>query len=565
MSLFTPVVAALDEALTAGLPWPQGDAEGVAAAARQTQAIADRVRSAATALSAQTAGSTGWTGTAAGAFHSAVAQERNGMDRSAGSLEQAGGALRHLSQVITEAQHKVLGLAREVHDAEEAARAAAGRATALGAASFAADTLLTLAGPSPAHGLRSDAQVAHDASARAQASAGSAQAYAEEVRRRATQQAQTACDDVRGEDTATAGAVDQAAGAAPFGGSSAPAAAATPAQTFATTEFSGLSGFQWQQLTYFEAGITHWDPAQGLLANDHNVQAVYTFYGRTFLENPNLQWAGMANLVGPLFYAGWQDLYTARNVADPGDRTGYLNQMLGLPKLPGPLQDGVESVLSPFGAVGAIGGDELGWYERRFLTMQKKIFDDLAWKHTAYSLGGIDLMRQLRANGQLQPRELQPFEDIASGDPTRIADGNQALLYREQHYIIQPDYNAMRTHDGPVGPAMTEALTWTANNPIPGGHSYAHDFHHDAHIPVSVVPGVPFLPFGPHVDVPVPVSVPTGNIADYNDRWRWISQDMLPAYRHLLQDPGQMQALVNQPVAARARKYRLTPLPYPGG
>jgi hypothetical protein len=40
---------------------------------------------------------------------------------------------------------------------------------------------------------------------------------------------------------------------------------------------------------------------------------------------------------------------------------------------------------------------------------------------------------------------------------------------------------------------------------------------------------------------------------------------MVPNYQHLLQDPGQMQSIVNEPVAQRAHDWRMVPLPYHGG
>ena len=58
------------------------------------------------------------------------------------------------------------------------------------------------------------------------------------------------------------------------------------------------------------AGIerSSWRPARGVDENRRTVEAVYTYYGRLFLDHPHLKWVGMANMIGPAFYAGFRDL-----------------------------------------------------------------------------------------------------------------------------------------------------------------------------------------------------------------------------------------------------------------
>ena len=54
--------------------------------------------------------------------------------------------------------------------------------------------------------------------------------------------------------------------------------------------------------------------------------------------------------------------------------------------------------------------------------MQKEIFDDLAWQHEAYMLGGAALMQDIhrRHPDEIDARTLVAWEDIASGDPDRV-------------------------------------------------------------------------------------------------------------------------------------------------
>jgi hypothetical protein len=60
--------------------------------------------------------------------------------------------------------------------------------------------------------------------------------------------------------------------------------------------------------------------------------------------------------------------------------------------------------------------------------------------------------------------------------------------------------------------------------------------------------------------------LPAGNLSNFDDRWGWIENDMLPRYQELLQDPDATRALVSSDVAGRAEDHRKLPdLPYSGG
>ncbi len=321
---------------------------------------------------------------------------------------------------------------------------------------------------------------------------------------------------------------------------------------------SGLTPDQWRQRAYELAGIdpASWDPSSGLGANDATVQEVYALYGQLMLDHPELQWAGMAHIAGGLFYAGWQDLYVAGQLADPAKA---IRDLLHVPDVPGPIDDWV--IDRVFGNLaGAFVSYEIDWFLEKFLTMQKKIFDDLAWQHVAYAEGGIAEMRRLNASGQLSDELVQVWEDIASGDPARVQAGNTALLQREQQRIIQPDYQEMRDHHGPVGEIFTLVLTWTAQSPIPGGRPYGDVVHTTYDIPkwaCALLGGPAGLFICPSI------TVPDGNIASYDDRWQWISNDMLPAYQRLVaDDPARLHDLLETPVSELADGHRRIPLPY---
>jgi uncharacterized protein YukE len=571
-------------ATRAGLPWPEGDPGALARSASAVGSGADSLRTAAGSLQAEASAAAGWRGQAAVAFRSAVAQDHAIMVKAAGALEQAAASLKRLSTTLSEAQELVRSLAREVVEAEEAAEQAAARAALARVAAIAAGFELAIAGPDPGAALRNAAADASEDAAAAESAAGDAHAHAQAVRARNTRRAEEAVEDVLREDRATAAALDAATAAAPLAG--VPVGAPTPATGFAYVALADLSLEQWREIAYWRAGIDPdtWRPEDGLFENDAIVQAVYRYYGNLYLDHPDLQWAGMANLVGPMFYAGWQDMYAIRQIADPADRAEYLSRWVGLPTLPDEAYDAAAALghvmppgfLNPADLAGHLTAEEIEWYEDRFLMMQREIFDDLAWQHEAFVLGGAPLMREIasRYPSEMLPRDIDAWEDIGSGDAERIKDGNTDLLLREQERVIQDDYDAMRDHHGPVGDVFTYGFSTMAENPLPGGRAYRD--HDPIVLTVDLVPDVPvgpFGPFGPHIDIPTPdvevhqtLPLPAGNLSNFDDRWGWIENDMLPRYHDLLEDPDATRGLVSSDVAMRAADYRKLPdLHYPGG
>ena len=328
---------------------------------------------------------------------------------------------------------------------------------------------------------------------------------------------------------------------------------------------SSFTETDWRAIAFLQAGIDPdaWDPDRGLLHNDAIVQSVYKFYGELWLEHPELQWAAMANLVGPMFYGGWQDLYTLRHITDDGLRNEYLLRLTPLPELPGSAYDLIGHLDMPLGLNDLAAGD-LAWLETKMLAMHQEIFNDLGWQHAAYTWVGVDAIEFAGVSGD----NLRAWQDIASGDAVRVANGNRFLLDREQKVIIQDDYEAIRSYRGPIGEALTYLMTWTASNPIPGGEPYRDVVTRNLEIPSLSLDSPKIWPPWEWVPVdydPITITVPRGNIANIADRWEWIMVDMVPAYIRLLGDPVLMTEIIETPVSVRADGERLLGvLPYPG-
>lgn len=318
----------------------------------------------------------------------------------------------------------------------------------------------------------------------------------------------------------------------------------------------------WAAQAFLRAGIDPdlWDPSLGAEANREIIEKVYAYYGRLFLDNPFMQWAGMANMIGPSFAAGFFDLGTIQRYADLYARTGAPGMPPGMSEL------------------ARMGAADIRYYESTFLQMQRQIFLDQAPMHEAYASGGLAAIRELAAAGIIDARTMAAWVDIdagrRSGDATLIERGNTVLLAREQFEIIAESYDQMRAH--PVtGEALTFMMTLVGGPSIPGAQSYPEVF------PLTVSQstpgpdriGTPQSIFGvnvPSVIVDNPIQgtvhiqtpLPDGNIADRRQRWALIEQDTLPAFQAMLrEDPQRARELIGQPVAERIDEQHLYALP----
>jgi hypothetical protein len=277
----------------------------------------------------------------------------------------------------------------------------------------------------------------------------------------------------------------------------------------------------WLERAYASAGIdaSHWRPALGAEPNRRTIGRVYDYYGRLYERHARLQWAGLAKLIGPSFYAGFLDL-------------GFFPDMLA----------------SFYRLIGAGRGrrppaDVLRFFEVTFLVMQRKIFEDQALMHEAYLDGGLDAIHELRSAGIVDEATDRAWEQIDGGDPEGVQEGNRALLFREQHDIIERYYAKMRGYEPPQGLAFTYLLTLGGSPAVPRAKSYAAVF--------------PFMLPRSGGAVVLTTPFPAGNIAVFENRWDLIIEDTLPAFRKLLDDPRRMLALVARPIEERVPRFRV--------
>jgi hypothetical protein len=280
-----------------------------------------------------------------------------------------------------------------------------------------------------------------------------------------------------------------------------------------------------------QAGIERatWRPDRGVEENRRTVEAVYTYYGRLFLDHPHLKWAGLANMIGPAFIAGFRDL-------------GFV---------PDAWRRAVHAVSgrASRGLATRVAGD-LGFYETTFLIMQKKIFEDQATMHEAYVAHGIPKIEELYRARIIDAATLEAWRQIdagrRNGDPALVDRGNRTLLFREQFDIIDRFYLQMLRYHWPEGPAFTYLLTLAGAPSVPKADSYPERY------PLTLVARLP------RAAISLRTPLADGNIAVFANRWKLIDDDTLPDYLAFVRDHAdEARALVATSVSQRTTSYRL--------
>jgi hypothetical protein len=268
-----------------------------------------------------------------------------------------------------------------------------------------------------------------------------------------------------------------------------------------------------------------WRPSAGFEANRENVKKVYAYYADLYNQRPELKWAGMAKLAGGTVYGGLEQSELGKTAAKTATATATLTPAPGAPTA-------AEAAKTAYG--------EARFLQTELLAMQQEIFKDLAWQHQAYVEGGLPALEAAYQRRDIKEEKvIQAWRDIASGDENRQWQGNAVLLEREQRDILRQGYERIRTRTTslniskfpPVslpidsGKLIAGAMSQMAQSPIPGGRSFRE------------------------------VTGDKTDITVFDDRWRWIRDDMLPAYRNLT--PERRTALVNQSLEDLAnRKFR---------
>jgi hypothetical protein len=242
-----------------------------------------------------------------------------------------------------------------------------------------------------------------------------------------------------------------------------------------------------------------WNPAAGFAANRASVRKVYDYYGSLYhIEPQALLWAGLARLGGlEIFYPGFLLLNSVQRLA-AGETLPWLTRQ--------PLVRWLLDALLP-------DADILFTLECRLLEIQKKIFDDLAWQHEVYLRGRLPWLQYCYDQENLPRPDYEAWQKISQADsPALIAEGNKALLRREQESVIQPLYHTL-------GRDLLWARLCFADCAL---------LH-----PSTAFSALALAMHGTMESFPE--AVPGGDILELEDRWRWMEHDVYPRWLHLHQ------------------------------
>lgn len=112
------------QAAQAGLPWPEGDADGLRRRSRSLAGAARSVAAVASRVGREQASRAGWVGAAADRYEASVTAEADALRRTADGLGDAAGALANLAGVVDEAQREVARWAARIVELQDRANSA---------------------------------------------------------------------------------------------------------------------------------------------------------------------------------------------------------------------------------------------------------------------------------------------------------------------------------------------------------------------------------------------------------------------------------------------------------
>ncbi|MFC0316647.1 hypothetical protein ACFQNE_14595 [Gordonia phosphorivorans] len=319
----------------------------------------------------------------------------------------------------------------------------------------------------------------------------------------------------------------------------------------APTSYRALLLQYWLADTTRAAGIDlkSWNPRAGVSANRQNLIKSYRYYENLQLAHRELQWAGMAGMVGADFGGGLADFEMATDIYDFARLQPVANAIVSeTNRTLGPVfVDKLPTGLRALARVGAvISAADLRKVQGDILVMQKNIFTDLMPAHRAYTEAGMPAIAELHAADLIDDEILQAWKSIASKEPAAVAAGNARLLQREQGEVIKDQWDAVRAYKGDVGQALTYATT------VAGSPSVAGVVPPRSYRPLQVTGTAPD---GRTATLTLPLA--TWNWSVYPERWDYITEQLLPKYKNLVDHHwGTLRAQLRVPYEQQFESHR---------
>ncbi|MEZ4883557.1 MAG: hypothetical protein R3E32_02380 [Chitinophagales bacterium] len=139
----------------------------------------------------------------------------------------------------------------------------------------------------------------------------------------------------------------------------------------------------------------------------------------------------------------------------------------------------------------------------------RSVYEDLFWQHLAFQENGIAEIEKLYCAGQISKEAYYGWAKIEQGD---VWEGNKDLLFYEQSQILQP-----------IMYSPYSSIWWTLDSDL-----------------------ITFFK-GNLLTSPVPgdnQEFPGDNIANFEERWKWIETHILPEWKKFEENPNNQSVLM---------------------
>lgn len=295
--------------------------------------------------------------------------------------------------------------------------------------------------------------------------------------------------------------------------------------------------------------LANWDPNRGVRANERTFNQVYVNYLRLTTQHPEFYWSGLAGIAGGSFASGFFDLSDIGTILDvPGIHqlgNAVADLLRGTPvelvhKLPNDIR-----LLATEGP--RLSDEDVTWYQTRLMIMQKHIFTDLVPMHEAYVALGMRGIDEMSDAGVLDEDIRTAWAAIASGTQQGYVDALIRMTDREQNRVIADQWDVTSAGRGNIGRVLTYVSTVAGKPAVPG----------------VVAPGV-FAPAVVRADIAgrtvgLRTPLPSFNWADREDRWTYITGDLVPRHVDLETNPVLSRTVLGEPFWNKLARGRLIP------
>ena len=289
--------------------------------------------------------------------------------------------------------------------------------------------------------------------------------------------------------------------------------------------------------------LAAWEPSRGVAANSATFSQVYVNYFRIAAARPDFYWAGLAGIAGGSFASGFFDVGDIGAVLSVGGIHELGTAVAELLRATPP--ELVAEVPADITGVALHGprltAADLAWYQTRLMIMQKHIFTDLVPQHEVYLAEGMAGIDELFAAGVIDESMRTAWAGIDGGTAAGRADALVRMTDREQNHIVADQWDVTAAGRDGMGRVLTYVTTVAGKPAVPGVRAPG------VYAPATVRAG------GLGLRTPLP----DFNWADRDDRWAYITADLVPRHLDLTADAARAVSVFAEPFPVKLTRGRM--------